>query len=204
MRIITLLALLVLISGCKKGKGDITLKGEVTDLSFNTSLVSCQVQLFEISPGGSPVTLINSMQSTDGTYSFTFPRNKVEGYKIVISKQNYFGIESTISLNDLSIEQENIRNYSTTAKAWAALRFINDSPQPFDQLTFTKQQGKVACEDCCPTAEQNLYGAVDTTIYCINDGNTVYSYLYYVSGGSNGIKSVNTTAFDTLEILLQY
>ena len=45
----------------------------------------------------------------------------------------------------------------------------------------------------------------DTIIYCINDGNTSYTYNYNVVGTSNiGQQTAVTIAFDTTEILLNY
>jgi len=46
---------------------------------------------------------------------------------------------------------------------------------------------------------------LDTTIYCINNGNEVYSVYYWVLNSSNqGLLSAVTTAFDTTEIILNY
>jgi hypothetical protein len=72
-------------------------------------------------------------------------------------------------------------------------------------LQYLKQQGKINCAECCPSDEQNLFGAINDTIICINDGNTYYSYLYSVVGTSNtGIEAVYTSAFDTTTLLLYY
>ncbi len=142
---------------------------------------------------------------TDGTYSFTFPRDKMEKYIITINKTNYFEILETVYFSDLTTKEDNIRNYSTKAKAWVKLVFFNSSPMPGDQLKYIKQAGKEGCAECCSDAEQLLNGPVNTSIYCINDGNTDYSYYYWVLGtGNQGLKSAYTTPFDTVEINLTY
>ncbi len=87
--------------------------------------------------------------------------------------------------------------------SWVKLRFINQVPVSTDVLKYTQTQGKTGCTLCCPSGEHVLLGAVDTTIYCINDGNTNYTYSYIV-GSIPGTKSAITTAFDTTEILLTY
>ena len=111
----------------------------------------------------------------------------------------------TIYFSELTIEEDNIRNYTTTALSWVRLRFINQSPSPSDVLQYSRQIGKINCSTCCPAGTNYLNGAIDTSIYCVNDGNTTYQYQYSVVGTTNnGIKSATTIAFDTTEILLQY
>ena len=85
------------------------------------------------------------------------------------------------------------------------IKLLNNNPIPSDHLRFIKQQGKENCLECCPTSEQNYYGAIDTSIYCINDANTNYSIYYWLVGTSTqNLLSVNTTIFDTTDIILQY
>jgi len=89
--------------------------------------------------------------------------------------------------------------------AWIGLHFINNNPQATDHLQYIKQAGLQGCAACCPNTEQNYFGALDTTIYCINNGNEVYSVYYWVLNSSNqGLLSAVTTAFDTTEIILNY
>jgi len=191
---------------CKKGKGDFTLKGLITDTTFSSPFLGGIVKLYQIPAGTSQEILIGTQTlGSDGTYSFTFPRDKMEKYILKITKNNYFSLNETVFFSDLTLEEDNVFNYSTTAKSWAKLRFINSNPLAGDVFSYIKQQGKANCPECCSITENIYYGALDTTIYCINDGNTVYSYFYSVSGTSNqGVKSAVTVAFDTTEILLNY
>ena len=122
-----------------------------------------------------------------------------------MNKSLYFPIESLVYYSSLNVGSDNIRNYSTSAKSWVELRIINNSPSPLDHLRYIKQQGLANCAECCPTTEQNFYGATDTSIYCINKGNNLYSILYQVLGTNNtDITETVTTPFDTTQIYLAY
>ena len=189
--------------GCKKGKADVALRGVIVDESFSKGLSGAKIYLYAYSSDGSDVNLIGETTTTsDGSYSFSFPRNTVLKYMIQVEKENYFPIEEDISFSGLSIEHGNIRNYSTTAMAWARLRFVTSS---FTTVQFNRVEGKDGCSLCCDAGVQTVTGPTDTSIYCINDGNKIYSYQYVVLGTTNtGVNSATTVPFDTTEILLQW
>jgi hypothetical protein len=200
------LFLLIAVS-CKKGKADFTLKGTITDITFNQNLSGASIKLYQVPIGSTNEELIQtSTIGSDGTYSFTFPRDKIEKYILRISKTNYFDLEETVLFKDLTIEEDNIRNYGTHAKAWVKLTFKNTiSPSSSDEFKFIKQLGKEGCAECCSDTEQFLYGIVDTSIYCINNGNDYYSYLYFkLNTTFSGTMETQTVAFDTTEIILNY
>lgn len=206
MRLISLIACITILFSCKKGNAEFTIKGTITDATFQQGLSGASVSLYQVPSGTNTAELIGSATLTsDGSYTFTFERQKMDKYILTVAKSNYFSLSETINFSSLSIEDDNVRNYSTTAKSWVKLHFYNLNPSDLDQLDYIKQQGKQSCAECCPATYQYLYGAVDTSIYCINDGNTVYSYLYSVYGTTDqGIKSVTTAAFDTTELYLSY
>lgn len=194
------------IFSCNKGKGEFVLTGQIQDETFDQPLSGATVKLYQVPVGTSQLTLIGS-QSTDldGKYHFTFSRDKMEKYILKVSKNNYFDMERSIYFSSLTLEEENIRNYGTTAKAWVKIHLLNQNPQLGDQLIYIKQQGKSECEECCTGGTHYFNGAIDTTFYCINDGNTTYSFLYSISGTSNSaILDVITSPFDTAEIYLPY
>lgn len=203
-----LFVLLILIIGlsCKKKKAEFVLKGVVTDLTFNQKHNGAAIKLYQVPVGSTSEILIGSaVISSDGAYSFTFERDKMEKYVIRVFKSGYFDIESEVFFSDLSVSDDNVRDLSTTAKSWVKLTFHNLNPLPGDDFKYIKQSGKEGCAECCPETEQQYYGALDTSIYCINDGNTYYSYLYWVAGTTNqGLKSTITVPFDTTEIILNY
>lgn len=209
MRLILMFLILTiaLSSGCKKkGKADFTLKGTIIDATFSVPLADADLSIYELKAGSAQMSLIGqTTTNSSGEYSFTFPRNTAESYHLTSSKSLYFDLEETIYFSDLTIEEDNYRNFTTTAKSWVRLKFFNQSPNTTDILQYNRQKGKIDCSICCPSGLNYLNGAVDTSIYCVNDGNTIYQYQFLVQGTSNtGIKSATTIAFDTTEIYLQY
>jgi len=206
--VFTLIVLLGISFGaCKKKKISYTVEGIVTDASFSQALSGATVQLYGTPAGSStPSQLIGTVTTgSDGKYSFTFDRDKIEQYVIIVNKNQYFELSDAFTAESLSTSETNTRNLSTTAKSWVKLRFVNLMPDAADELKYIRQNGKSDCAECCYGGEQYLYGAVDTAIYCINDGNTTYSYYYWVLNTvNNGPKSIVTQPFDTVELLLNY
>jgi len=196
-----LLMLPITLLSCKKGRADIVLKGTLTDATYNTPLSGATITIFEVVAGGGDVNLLESATvGSDGSYSFSFPRNPVENYIIEIRKNNYFDQDINIPLTDLTIEDDNTRNFSTTAKSWAGLRFVSSGS---GSVSYQRQQGKVGCNICCSANQQTLSGPIDTIIYCPNDGNSVYAYTY-VANGQIGQKEVTTGVFDTTIVTLSF
>jgi hypothetical protein len=201
-----LLFLIINLFGCKKGAGEFVIKGTITDVTFDTGLNGATIELYKVPVASNNEFLVESKTlGTDGSYSFTVPREKMEKYLIRVNKNLYFPIESSIYYSTLNVESDNIRNFSTNAKSWVELKFLNNNPVPNDHLRYIKQQGYSGCMECCPITEQDYYGAVDTSIYCVNPGNTVYSIYYWIIGSNNqGLLEATTTPFDTTQIYLPY
>ena len=192
---------------CKKSVAIYTLTGTLTDQTFNQALIGATVDLYKVTPGSTYQKHMGTFNvGSDGKYLFSFPREKAEKYILKITKSNYFYLESEIYLSELSVDNDNVYNYTTTAKSWVKLTFKHPlNPTPGDQLKYIKQLGKEGCAECCADTEQFLDGIIDTSIYCINDGNQYYSYLYFKMGTTfSGIMETQTVAFDTTEIILNY
>lgn len=191
--------------GCKKKEFSFTLKGVVTDNTFSNTLAGATVILEEFIAGGSTSDdLIHTATvAADGSYEFIFERRKATKYTLTIKKDNYFDIFDEIPFSDFSTEGPLTKNYSTTAKAWVKLIFINDLPSTdFDEFKYTKQQGKQDCTECCSIAEQAFYGKAQQEFMCVNDGNTTYSYYYFATNpNDNGLMEITTPAFDTVELI---
>lgn len=206
MKYVLLLAVAAIgFTACKKKTVTYKVDGVITDDSYAQPLSGATVQLYEVPVGGTSPTNVLATATTgaDGKYHFEFKREKIQEYVIKITKTNYFPLSKTFSADDLSTSATNTFTHNTTAKAWIKLHFVNTDAT--DNLKFIRQEGKMNCDECCTTGEQFLYGIIDTSIYCINDGNTTYGYYYWVLGtANNGPKSAVTTAFDTTELLLNY
>ncbi len=194
------------LTACKKKELEFTIRGTVTDATFQQGLSGATVKLYKQTISSSAETLIQTT-NTDGSgaYSFTFKRDQSESYRVEIQKNNYFDGGGEILFSSLSTEDDNIRNYSTTAKSWVRLVFQNVAPAgPSDEIIFSPSQGKTGCAECCTSAARTLTGVVDTFFVCINDGNATYSYSYNVSGSGSGTESIVTVPFDTVELVKQY
>ena len=189
---------------CEKGKAEFTLKGTISDNTFNSALTGGIVSLYEVKVGTNGTTHIGDHTiQADGAYSFTFPRNMAESFLVTVRKDNYFAKDYSIPFSEMTIEEDNIRNFSTTAMSWARLHFITSNP--YAELSYIKQEGKSDCSECCDKNEQFLYGITDLELFCANDGNTLYSYLYSIEdAGILDVKSAITPAFDTVSIVLNY
>lgn len=208
MRLLIVMLVALTFFGCKKkGKADFVLRGVITNSTFGIPLEGATIKLFEKNPSSSQEVLVGTT-TTDGSgnYSFTFARNTVQSYRVNGVKNSYFSLDKTINFSDLTIDNDNVRDYNTTAKSWAKLRFVNVAPSATtDEIRFNRTVGKSGCSECCTPNETSIFGIADTIIYCINDGNTSYTYNYNVVGTSNiGQQTAVTIAFDTTEILLNY
>lgn len=204
--ILILVFLALLNVSCKKGAGNFTINGTITDSTFSGGLSGATLELYQVPVGTQSMLLVGSVTlDADGKYSFTFPRERMEKYILKVNKLNYFPIEETIYYSSLEIGKDNTRNYFTKAKSWVELRFVNSNPSAQDHFRYIKQLGLQGCAECCPSSQQDYFGALDTFIYCINNGNEIYSIYYLVFGTSNqGVKSVTTVPFDTSQLYLSY
>ena len=205
MKNIILIFLITTLFSCNKGKADVTIRGVIFDSSLSVPLSNATIKIYQVQSGSPDELVTQSNTNSNGEYSLTFKRNPTEYYNIISEKDNYFDLNETISFSDITIEDENVYNFSTTAISWVKLNFINPFGQSSDVLRYIKQEGKSGCNNCCPNGEQFLYGAVDTTLVYLNDGNFNFSYQYYEIGTANqGLKICQTDAFDTTEINLFY
>jgi 5-hydroxyisourate hydrolase-like protein (transthyretin family) len=197
---------IVLFFGCNKGAGTFILEGMITDVSFNQPLAGAAVELYGISGGNNQYALVAStVTGEDGRYSFTFDRTRTEKYTLYVKKPLYFEQELEVYYSQLKLKETNIRNVSTTAKSWVEIKIFNNNAANNDHLQFIRQQGKNGCSECCFSGITHLYGFQNTSIFCINDGNSLYSIEYGVFGTSNtGIIGVTTTPFDTTVLNLTY
>jgi hypothetical protein len=202
---IFILLIFVLFS-CDKGAGEFSISGIITDDTFDTSLVGAEIAIYKVPLASNTEQFIESQTiSSDGKYQFTVPRERIEKYILRITKHLYFPIEKTIYFSELKLKEENVFDLTTWAQSWVEIKLVNQNPLSMDHFRYIKQAGYASCAACCPITEQDFYGALDTSIYCINKGNTIYSLLYWVLNTPNqGYLEANTTAFDTTQIYLNY
>jgi hypothetical protein len=210
-----LLTVVIPFISCKKNATiEFSINGIITDATFGGGLVDARVTLTEIpiSSSNTPKIVGSTILSNDGKYEFTFERTKSEKYILFIEKEKYFEKSIDIMFSEFSSEAPITRNSSTTAKAWFRLRFLNEFPNSSsDLIKWTKQSGKEDCVSCCPKNQEILTGLVNKTYFCVNDGNTNYSFLYdyevHEFGAITqqlGIESFYTPAFDTVDFVFKF
>lgn len=191
---------------CKKKSAKYKISGQVMNTTANQPLSDATIVIETKGAGSSAEYVQYTTVSTDseGRYSVELDRGKYDVIRLTGNKNLYFDFSYTLNVSSLSVEEENTQNLSTTAKSWVRLILKNNNPQPDDFIIFSRQKGKKDCAECCASGSQTLYGAVNDTIYCINDGNTAYSVLYSSSGQNPIIAEVTTASFDTTQLLIQY
>lgn len=202
---ITAILVIFTFIACNKDKGNFKIEGTAFDVSLGQTLSGATVKIYQ-TPAGTGLKEHLATTTTDalGNYSFSFKREKMEKYTIVISKALYFDKSIDIPFSSMSLEEAEVIDIETTAKSWVKIHLNNLNPQSSDVLDYTKQNGKVDCEECCSAGMQSFSGPLDSTFYCINDGNTVYSFLYSTNSIGSGIKTITTVPFDTVDLELQY
>ena len=205
-KLIYILIVLCISTSCQKSAGTFEIRGTIINELNASGLEGCKLYLYSYPVGTNEELLTDSTTSNqDGTYSFQFERAQIEKYKITFTKDGYFEGEKTVFFSELTLEDVNILNFETNAKSWAGIRILNQNPEAGDHFRYIKQEGKTDCQACCPSEEQNFFGALDTTIYCINNANEPYSILYWVIGTPIlDIATVNTTMADTTLIEITY
>ena len=206
MKIIIVLLLLPLVFSCKKGTGNFIIKGKITDETFSTGLDGAIIKLYKVPVASSSRILVESFTlQNDGNYSFTFPRERMEKFIVVVEKNLYFKLEKEIFYASFTVNEPLICNYGTKAKAWVELRFVNAVVQQSDHFRYIKQDGLVGCEDCCSNTEENIYANPYFSKICINNANEIYSILYWNIGTfQQGYSEVLTVPFDTTLLLINY
>ena len=204
--IILLITAVTSISGCKRGVASFTLTGTISDETFSTPLTGATLKFYKVLIAtGEEILVDTKILGADGKYEFTFPREKIEKYIIRVSKPLYFDIDQEIQFSSLVPSAVNTRNYSTQAKSWVELRFVNNSVQSTDHFRYIKFSGKENCSECCTADQVDLYGTAYYSRTCINDALTPYSIYYQVIGTTTqNVVEVITQPFDTTLLLVNY
>jgi hypothetical protein len=188
---------------CKKETPNFTIKGTITDNGFSIGLNEAKIDLYEVEIGTTSPKLVSSTNSdNNGSYNFNFQRNKIEKYIIKISKINYFDIEDEIQFSSLATNEDNIKNYSIDSKSWVKLHFTNSDNDLSKSIEYGISEGKTDCNECCPASKRTISQIIDTNIFCINNGNSIYSILTITD--TIQTFSINTIPFDTVEINIPF
>ena len=192
-------------SSCSRGVASFTLSGTITDATFSQGHAGAVLTLSKVMiTTGEEILMETKTLSADGKYEFKFPREKVEKYIVRVSKPLYFDVEEEVQFS-LTVGTANIRNYSTKAKSWVELRFVNSSVLPTDHFRYIKFQGLENCAECCTAEQVDLYADAYYSRTCINEALSVYSIYYQVMGTTTqNVVEVVSQPFDTTLLLVNY
>lgn len=196
--------LLTFLSGCNKNTS-YKIEGTITNNTENKGLENAKVSIYSNGIGNDSELVVSSTTDANGKYTLQFERQKTQNYTMLVEKDGYFKQTKQLNSDDILIDETNTFNFNTTAKAWVRIRFVRSFPENY--IAYIKQEGKQKCEECCGNSRVEFSNKIpsDTSIYCINDGNTKYSIAYSINKiPSEEIKGVITTPFDTTELLIQY
>lgn len=189
---------------CKKKNLNYEIQGTIHDLSFSNNLAGATVTLMAYPATNitEPVTLGTVVTGADGAYHFEFKREKYEKIKLFVSKAQYFDQSQERTLDNLDIEHTNQIDFSMYARSWVKIHITGDGVH---DCKYIRQEGLHGCSECCPEEEHYFHVPIDTTITCINNGNTVYQVYYNVMlTPTQGPINVTTVPFDTTELLISY
>jgi hypothetical protein len=202
-----IITLSILILSCKKDELSFIIKGKVTDATFSGPSQGVSVKLYSY-PLGSTMGVYENSVSTDaqGNYQFELERDKYEKIQLVLEKNSYFEIIQDVSFSNLSSDDDNVINFSMEAMSWTRFVIYNQQPSSSqDEFKLFKNSGKTDCAECCDNGYSYFYGAIDTVVYCANNGNEYMSFFYWVNGNEiNGTDSVYNTPFDTTSYEFYY
>ena len=193
-------------SSCSRGVASFTLSGTITDATFSQGHAGAVLTLSKVMiTTGEEILMETKTLSADGKYEFKFPREKVEKYIVRVSKPLYFDVEEEVQFSSLTVGTANVRNYSTKAKSWVELRFVNSSVLPTDHFRYIKFQGLENCAECCTAEQVDLYADAYYSRTCINEAFSVYSIYYQVMGTTTqNVVEVVSQPFDTTLLLVNY
>lgn len=191
------------LSACKKGNLEYKIEGTISDKSFNTTLAGATVTLYVLKIGTStPIEFGHVTTGSDGKYSFSFKREKYESISIKVTKDMYFEENYNTTLDHLEVKKTNTINFDSYAKSWARIHITGNG---LNDCRYIRQEGYSGCAECCPTDYQYFVLPTDTSVYCINRGNTLYQVYYNVmQTPTQGPIGITTVPFDTTELLIAY
>lgn len=206
--LLIILTLILAVTSCNRKELSFIIKGEVKDGTFGKDLTEGSIEFYIYGAASSfPKLIAETNIDNEGNYKIEVDREKAEKFELkYLGDNRYFSKSINIPFSDLEVNNDNIYNISTTAKSWAKFVIKNQtSPSSDDEFKFLKQGGKTDCKECCDDGYSFYYGAIDTVVYCINDGNTYLPFYYWVNGTEQtGQFDLYTAAFDTVSYEFLY
>lgn len=191
---------------CKKKEVSYTIEGHVQDNTYNQGMTGASVfvELKSANSSSAFEAFKSVTLNSSGDFTIEIPRGNYTQARFTVEKGGYFETRNTLQFQNLSVEETNKIDLSSTQKSWARIIFINDNGQTNDILSFLKQKGKTGCDECCNSETVVINGSVGDTIVCINDANTEFSFIYSINGGNPMTESLITAPGVTTDKIIHY
>ncbi len=192
----------------------ITVSGDIFDPYTGTNVVGAKVVLSAtlVKSGvynSNYTEIASTTTDADGNYLLSFNIQKAAGYRVLITRDNYFDYQEDITTEDMESDDVYPGNYEISPKATINLRVRNLTPQAMDdQIDFKYTNIISECKTCCNSDLKTGIGpAFDTTIQCDVVGERWLKIYWTVTKKGNQTyhnDSVFTSAFQTTTYNINY
>ncbi len=180
-----------IIYSCKKDKEKITINGVVTDPNMNVKVSNAHVTISAsmVTSGfynSNYTDIASTTTDGNGAFTFEFEKQKSAGYRIYISKDNYF--DNTIDIPDGKIVSGTpyTPTYNIYPVAYVKLHVKNSTPfDTNDKIRYSYTSGYTSCFECCSNVIIKGYGQhYDTISKCKTYGsqNVIINWSVYKAG----------------------
>ena len=204
-----------LFHACKKEDQtpELTIQGTIFDNTTQAGVPGVSVRLSEqVVSGGTFSSVFQTIStvttSSNGSYSFNFPREAASAYRLEISRENYFSRELDINPDNVSVGSPYSSSLGITPMAWAKFSMVNASPlSAADVATFQYLNASFTCS-CCNNEQSTYTGMnVNSSEKCLLEGNFMLRYRYTVNKDTLSLSVIDSAfcaAFDTTFISINY
>jgi hypothetical protein len=176
---------------CKKEKEKININGTVYDPNLKTFLANAHITISAsmISSGfynSNYTDIASTTTDANGAFNFEFDKQKSAGYRVFISKDNYF--DNTIDINDADVVPGTpyTAAYNLYPVAYIKLHVKNSTPyDTSDAIRYSYTSGYLTCYECCSNILTKGYGKnYDVTTKCKTYGsqNVMINWSVYKAG----------------------
>ena len=202
---IFLAAIVFLAFACKKKDLLFILEGTVSDASFQAPCNAGKVKLFKVPVGTIIEELIGEQTLIDGSYSFTFDRDRSEKYILYFEREDYFVEKRTVFFSAFTANEPLQLDFQVYAKAymnWVVKDVIPVSE--FANCSVVKLNGRTDGNEACPNGTYEFFGGGPAdTLRCAVNGNTFIRFNI-VKLPSFTLDSVFCPAFEEVYFNVDY
>jgi hypothetical protein len=212
--ILTFIFTFGMISSCRKDKNKITINGTVYDPNIKTYVSGANVTISSsrVTNGvynSNYADIATTTTDGNGAFTFEFDKEKSAGYRIYVSKADYFDYTVDISDDNIIPGTPYTPNYTIYPVGYIKLHVKNT--QPYDSLDFiaySYASGYLSCYECCTNTTFKGYGdAFESTTKCKTYGSQDIIVSYHITKNSIDVAYTDTffaTPFDTTVFNLYY